>query len=85
MAFDRESSLSISVKCDGVGVLIVPQGDLDEETVPTFEYCLDDALQTGRAPIQVDLSQISFIDVATHRAILRFGHRCERNRLVNRG
>ena len=82
MAFDRESSLSITVKCDGVGVLIVPHGDLDQETVPTFEYCLDDALETRRTPIRVDLGQICFLDIAAHRAIMRFVNHCERHSLV---
>ncbi len=83
MGFDGESSLAGTVKCDGVGVLIVPQGDLDQETVQTFEYCLDDALQTRRSPLRIDLSQISYVDIAAHRAIMRFGHRCERHNLVN--
>ena len=78
MAFDHESSLSVTVTSHGDGVLIVPQGDLDQDTVPTFEYCLADALATGRTPIRVDLSQISFIDIAAYRALMRFGDRCER-------
>jgi anti-anti-sigma factor len=83
MAFDHESSLSVTVKSDGDGVLIVPQGDLDQDTVPTFECCLADALEMRRTPIRVDLSQISFIDVAAYRALMRFGDRCERRTLVN--
>jgi anti-anti-sigma factor len=83
MAFDTESVLSVTVKSDGDGVLIVPQGDLDQDTVPTFEYCLGDALQTRRTPIRIDLNQISFIDIAAYRAIMRFGDRCERRNLVN--
>ncbi len=82
MAFDSESSLSVTVRSDGDGVVIVPQGDLDQETVTTFEYCLADALTTRRTPIQVDLSQISFIDIAAYRAIMRFGDRCERRNVV---
>ncbi len=82
MAFDTESSLAVAVKSDGDGLLIVPEGDLDEETTATFEYCLDDALETGRTPIRVDLSRISFIDIAAYRAIMRFGDRCERRNVV---
>jgi anti-anti-sigma factor len=83
VAFDTKSCLSVTVKCDGNGVLILPQGDLDEETIATFEYCLADALETRRTPIRIDLSQISFIDVAAYRAIMRFGDRCERRKVVN--
>jgi anti-anti-sigma factor len=81
MAFDGESSLSVNVKCDGVGVLIVPRGDLDEGTVTTFEYCLADAFETRRTPIRVDLGQVSGIDIAGYRAIMRFGDRCARHAL----
>jgi anti-anti-sigma factor len=83
VAFDRESSLSVTVKADGVGVLIVPQGDLDQDTVMTFEHCLVDVLQTRRTPTRVDLGQISFIDIAAYRAMMRFGDRCGRRNLVN--
>ena len=83
MGFDGESSRAVTVKCDGVGVLIVPQGDLDQETVQTFEYCLEDALQTRRSPLRIDLSQISYVDIAAHRAIMRFGYRRERHNLVD--
>ena len=82
MAFDAESSLCVTITSDDNGVLIVPQGDLDQATVPTFEYCLGDALETRRTPIRVDLSQISFIDIAAYRVIMRFGDRCERRNLV---
>jgi len=83
MAFDTESSLSITVKCDGDGVLIIPHGDLDEETLPTFEFCLGDALDTRRTPIRIDLSQVCYIDIVAYRAIIRFGDRCERCNVVN--
>src|SRR5262245_22381342 len=83
MAFDRESNLSVSVKSEGVGVLIVPRGDLDQETVTTFEYSLADALDTRRTPIRVDLSQISFIDITGYLAIMRFVDRCERTHVDN--
>lgn len=83
MAFDTESSLSVTVKCDDDGVLIVPQGDLDEETVPTFGYCLDDAFDTNRTPIRIDLSQVSFIDIVAYRAMMRFGDRCARRNVAN--
>jgi anti-anti-sigma factor len=82
LAVDQESRLTVVVTTDGDGVLIVPQGELDQETVPTFECCLADALETS-ARIRVDLSQISFIDIAGYRAFMRLGDHCLRNHLVN--
>ena len=82
MAFDTESTLAITIRSDGDGILIAPRGDLDEETVPTFEFCLDDALETGRTPIRIDLGQILFVDITGYRAMTRFGDRCERRNLV---
>ena len=74
-----ELGLWISVESAGGGVLVVPRGELDHETVSMFAHCLDSAAAAGCSPVRVDLSEVSYLGVAGYRAIVRFGERCRRD------
>jgi anti-anti-sigma factor len=84
MALSTESSLSVTFHCDRHGaVLMVPRGELDADTLMTFDYCIDDALHSTRTKLCVDLSGISFIDFTGYREIVQVGERCRRRGIAN--
>jgi anti-anti-sigma factor len=82
MTLPTRSSLSVTITSDRYGLLVAPCGELDRETVPTFVECLDGAVERGCSPVRVDLSGISFLDLAGYRAFVRFGERCHRRGIV---
>jgi anti-anti-sigma factor len=73
----------VIVVLDGDGALITPEGDLDRSTAARFNDELDHVLATGRSPLTVDLSGITFADVSGYRAMVEFGRRCTEGGLVN--
>jgi anti-anti-sigma factor len=74
--------LSVAITSDRHGLLVAPCGELDRETVPMFVHCLDGAVEAGCSGVRVDLSGISFLDIAGYRALVRFGERCHRRGIV---
>jgi anti-anti-sigma factor len=78
-----ESGVSVSVVFDGDGALVTTRGELDRATVEVFDARLEDVVETRRSPLLIDLSGISFADVAGYRAMVRFSQRCAREGLAN--
>jgi anti-anti-sigma factor len=82
MTLARKSSLSVAITADGHDLLVAPCGELDWETAPTLVHCLDGAVDAGCSQVRVDLSGISFLDVAGYRALVWFGECCKRRGIV---
>jgi anti-anti-sigma factor len=76
MTLPTGSSLSVAITSDRHGLLVAPCGELDRETVPMFAHCIDGAVEVGCSPVRVNLSGISFLDIAGYRALVRFCERC---------
>jgi anti-sigma B factor antagonist len=47
---------------DGGKLVLVVEGDLDIESAPSLADALDDALESGRTHIVIDMSTTTFID-----------------------
>jgi anti-anti-sigma factor len=73
----------MTVVSDGHGVCVFADGELDHGTAATFSDRLVQVVAMGRSPIVVDLSGVSFADVAGYRAMTRFGECCSRRGVVN--
>jgi anti-anti-sigma factor len=82
MTHATQPSLSVAITSDGYELLVAPCGEVDWETVPTLVHCLDGAVDSGCSQVCVDLSGISFLDVAGYRALVRFGECCHRRGTV---
>src|SRR5262245_26974183 len=74
--------LSVTIEAGGDGVVVVPCGELEAETLQLLTRCLAAALDAGCTPVRVDMSGISFVDVAGYRAILRFAEHCRVGNVV---
>jgi anti-anti-sigma factor len=78
MTLATRSSLTVAITSDGHDLLVAPRGELDWETVPKLVHHLDGVVEAGCSHVRVDLSRISFLDVAGYRALVRFGECCHR-------
>jgi anti-anti-sigma factor len=75
--------ISVSVEYDGGGATVITEGELDRASATVFDERLDEVVEAGCSPLTVDLSRISFADVAGYRAMARLSERCARRGLVN--
>jgi anti-anti-sigma factor len=82
MTHATKSILSVAITSDGHDLLLAPCGELDWETVSTLVHCLEDVVEAGCSQVRVDLSGISFLDVAGYRALVEFGECCHRRGIV---
>jgi anti-anti-sigma factor len=70
--------VTVSVVIDGDGALVTTEGELDRGTVAAFDERVEEIVEAGRSPLTIDLSRVSFADVAGYRSMVRFSERCAR-------
>lgn len=72
---DREGAYDFavtSVRVDAGHVLVQARGDVDVETAPAFQACLQTHLHPGGVPVVVvDLRDVTFLGAAGVRALAR--------------
>lgn len=70
---------SISAAIEGSTYVIRVRGELDLDGCPQLDQALEEAEQTERGPIVVDLEELTFIDVAGLECLLAASQRAARN------
>ena len=82
MTFDLESRLSVWIESDGLGEVSMVSGELARDTTLLFTRCLSRALKARHSPLRVDLSDITYLDVAGYRAIMDIDQRYRRRNIA---
>ena len=62
--------VSLTAETDGTTLLVAVAGEFDRAATDRFERAFDEALAVAREGIVLDLSAVTFIDVAAVRTLL---------------
>jgi anti-anti-sigma factor len=73
---------SLATQSTGAGTeVLILDGQFDMSNAPTFERAMDEALDTGRRDLVVDLRGLSYLDSGMVRALIRgYEETCARER-----
>jgi anti-anti-sigma factor len=70
-----DSSLTVQVVYDGPVTRLVADGEIDASSANTFDAAANQALAERPPSIEVDLSEVGFIDSSGLRAIITLSNR----------